>query len=122
MTDQSTNIGMRQVGQFLTVNSLTLHLFERTVSVPAHNHGKEWREQKVIELTNLEFKLLYCLMASPDVAHSRGALLLAVWKIDPPIATNRVDVAVNKLRRRIGANFVVSVRGRGYKLGDCVWV
>lgn len=121
MTDQSSRIAMRQGGQFLRVNGLILDLFERTVLVPAHEDGDLWREQEVIELTNIEFKLLYCLMASPDVAHSRSYLLQVVWRLEQPIASNRVEVAVKQLRRKIGTSFVLSVRGRGYKLANDVW-
>jgi len=112
----SNRVPMPLMSRFLRAKGLILDVFERTVSVAADGTDGAGPRQCLIELTNTEFKLLYCLMASPDMPQTRSYLLQTVWKIDQPIITNRVDVAINQLRRRIGYSLVVSVRGQGYML------
>jgi DNA-binding response OmpR family regulator len=115
------------LGQFLRAGGLTLDRFERTVTLPiALGNPGERAEAQTIELSGIEFKLLHALMSSPKEAISRSFLLLVVWKVDWPIQSNRVEVAINQLRRKLGQNkpgakFIVSVHGKGYRLGTgCV--
>jgi DNA-binding response OmpR family regulator len=117
MIDQSSSVAMSLMHRFLRAKGLTLDLFERTVLLPTQEAGSARHEQQVVELTNTEFKLLYCFMASPDAAHSRNYLLKAVWNLENSVGSNRVEVAVHQLRCRIGAHFILCLRGSGYMLG-----
>ena len=49
---------------------------------------------------------------------SREQLLSRVWGYDFDPGSNVVDVYVRYLRRKIGAEHVVTVRGMGYRLVD----
>ena len=47
---------------------------------------------------------------------SREELLRLVWEIEFDPGSNVVDVYVAALRRKLGANVIETVRGRGYRL------
>ena len=46
---------------------------------------------------------------------SRRKLLQLVWKVDFDPGSNVVEVYVAALRRKIGADFIETVRGLGYR-------
>ena len=96
-------------GQFLRYGPLVLDRYDRSVTIA----GGE-----PIELTRSEFKLLEVLMRNGPCAVSRDVLLANVFSITWECQTNRLDVLVSQLRRKIGAGFVVTVRGLGYALKD----
>ncbi len=74
-----------------------------------------------IELTSKEFTLLEYLLLQRGRAVSRQELLREVWRMVPDAGTNVVDVYVNYLRRKLGANtgtsVIETVRGEGYAIG-----
>ena len=49
---------------------------------------------------------------------SRQQLLSHVWGYDFEGGSNVVDVYVGYLRRKLGSDLIVTVRGLGYRLGD----
>ena len=66
------------------------------------------------------FSLLEYFMRHPGRALSRQAILADVWGYDEDPASNVVDVYVRYLRNRLGRvaakrNFIVTVRGEGYR-------
>jgi len=80
-------------------------------------------DQTELELTSLEFDLLHVLMAHADRVLTREQLLDQVWGYDYYGDTRTVDTAVKRLRvklRRLAPDkeFIVTVRGVGYKLQE----
>ena len=71
---------------------------------------------EVIELTAREFALLETFLRHPDQVLSREQLLSHVWGYDFDPRSNVVDVYVGYLRRKLGKDRIVSVRGMGYRL------
>ena len=69
-----------------------------------------------VELTAREFSLLEYLMRHPDRVLSRTELLDHVWDAAADVAPNAVEVYVGYLRRKIGSDRLVTVRGAGYRL------
>ena len=69
-----------------------------------------------VELTSREFSLLEYLMRHPDRVLSRTELLDHVWDAAADVAPNAVEVYVGYLRRKIGSDRLVTVRGAGYRL------
>jgi len=71
-----------------------------------------------IDLTPTEFKLLQILMERKGRVQSRDRLLQDVWGYDQLIDTRTVDTHVRRLREKMGeaADYVVTVRGVGYRL------
>ncbi len=73
-----------------------------------------------IELTRLEFDLLYSLLANRGRVMTREKLLEQVWGYDYSGDTRAVDSAVKRLRSRLRAadplaDGIEAVRGLGYK-------
>jgi two-component system copper resistance phosphate regulon response regulator CusR len=69
-----------------------------------------------VELTAREFSLLETLLRHPGQVLSREQLLSRVWGLDFDPQSNRVDVYIGYLRRKLGADRIETVRGTGYRL------
>lgn len=103
----------RRTGAGLTVYSyadLALNLGTRTVK----------RGATTIELTPREFALLECLLRNPGRVVTRVDLAQTVWGYQFDSGTNVVDVAIQRLRRKLDDPFprklIQTVRGIGYAL------
>ena len=69
-----------------------------------------------VDLTAREFALLETLIRHADNVLSREQLLSHVWGYSFDPTTNLVNVYVNSLRKKLGANIIQTVRGVGYRL------
>jgi len=90
----------------------TLHAGPLAVDLAAHRaqlHGKE------VLLSARELTLLASLLRHQGEVLSRRKLLQLVWKVDFDPGSNVVEVYVAALRRKIGADFIETVRGLGYR-------
>jgi len=77
-----------------------------------------YRGEQRIVLAKKEFELLHLLASRPNKVFTRERILKAIWE-DSVIVTHRtIDVHVRKLREKIGANYVSTVKGVGYKFED----
>jgi two-component system OmpR family response regulator len=78
------------------------------------------RGAKRIDLTPREFALLECLMRLPGKVVTRTELSQAVWGYQFDPGTNFVDVAIQRLRRKLDDPFpqrlLQTIRGVGYAL------
>ena len=78
------------------------------------------------QLTDTELALLRYLASNPGRAVARDELLQRVWGIDPRgVDTRTIDMAVVRLREKLtagGGSVVVTVRGKGYMLGEAAEV
>ena len=90
----------------LQIQNVVLDLRTRCVTVD----GKE------LELSAREFTLTETFMRHPNQVMSREQLLDRVWGYDYAPGSNIVDVYVGYLRKKIGADFIETVRGMGYRL------
>jgi two-component system phosphate regulon response regulator PhoB len=79
-----------------------------------------WVDDKSIELTAIEFKLLVTLYDRKNRVQSRTALLDDVWGIVADVTTRTVDTHVKRLREKLGPAgiYVETVRGVGYRFAD----
>ena len=68
-----------------------------------------------VPLTALEFDLLAMLARRRNVAMSREELLRGVWGYDYAGETRTVDVHVQRLRGKIGAQYIETVYKFGYR-------
>jgi DNA-binding response OmpR family regulator len=71
---------------------------------------------KTVELTAREFALLETLLRHADQVLSREQLLSHVWGYYFDPTTNLVNVYINSLRKKLGADVIETVRGVGYRL------
>lgn len=62
-----------------------------------------------------EFELLYFMASHPGRVFTRQELLDHVWGTDVYVVDRTVDVHVRKIRKKIGSEFIETVKGVGYK-------
>lgn len=97
----------------LTFPRLTLNPGERRVT----------KDGATIELTGLEFDILYSMARRPQHVFSRERLLEIAWKEPSYSIPKVIDVHIGHIRQKIEDDaaspaFVVTVRGTGYKFDD----
>ena len=85
-------------------------------------HEATWDGAR-LDLTRLEFDLLYCLAAHPGIVFSRERLMDQVWGVDEAIVARGIDVHISRLRSKIEPDpaqprFILTVHGIGYKFAD----
>lgn len=73
-----------------------------------------------VDLTPIEFKLLYCLMRNAGRILSHDLLMNAVWGYDYEGYSNQIAVYIHRLRLKIEPDpdhpkYLTTVRGIGYK-------
>ncbi len=73
---------------------------------------------EVIHFPRKEFKLLHFLASQPGIVFSRDQLLDEVWEHDASVSSRTVDVHVNKIRKKIGNEWVETVTGVGYRFKE----
>ncbi|MEP9365679.1 response regulator transcription factor [Nocardioides sp. CN2-186] len=71
--------------------------------------------EKHVDLSAREFALAETFMTNAGQVLSREQLLDHVWGMDFDPGSNVVDVYVGYLRRKFGAESIVTVRGMGYR-------
>jgi two-component system OmpR family response regulator len=76
-------------------------------------------DDQPVELTSMEFELLSLLARNAGKKMSRDEIQAGVRGIDAAIQTRAVDIAISRLRQKIGdagkpARFIQTVWGRGY--------
>ena len=70
----------------------------------------------VINLPKKEFELLALLASKPNKVFKRADILNQVWGNDVIVGGRTIDVHIRKLRKKIGGNFLKTVKGVGYKV------
>ncbi len=95
----------------LTVGDLTLD--------PVTNQAV-YSDGRTVDLTPIEFRLLYCLMRNAGRILSHDLLMSAVWGYDYEGDSNQIAVYVRRLRIKIEKDpnepkLLTTVRGLGYK-------
>ncbi len=77
-------------------------------------------QEKIIDLTSKEFKLLVYLLKNPNRIHSKDELLEKIWGLNTDPGSNIVEVTVRRLRDKLGELGRVMIqtkRGSGYWIG-----
>ncbi len=69
-----------------------------------------------LKLTALEWRVLSALILRREVVIGRGDLIERVYEGDADPDSNSIEVIIGRLRRKIGAERIETVRGRGYRL------
>lgn len=83
-----------------------------------------WHDDEEIDLTPIEYKLLFALASYPKHVLSREQLIEQVWDYDYYGDERVIDVHIGRLRRKLengtnGPSLISTVRGVGYRFdGD----
>lgn len=135
-TEFDTIIGLESgaddyIGKPFSVNELIARirsLLRRTVSLPIEKNDVAignlsidvdkrtvMINEKKVELTLKEFELLNLLAKGNGKVFTRNELLEKIWGYDYYGDTRTVDVHIHSLRKIIGDEYILTVRGVGYK-------
>ena len=81
------------------------------------NHEVYLNKERM-ELTLKEFKLLELLSQKPGRVFTRDYLLESIWDYEYSGDTRTVDVHIRHLRKKIGENYIETIRGIGYRFTE----
>lgn len=70
---------------------------------------------QVIQLPRKEFELLALLASKPGTVFEREVILDSVWGSEIVVGDRTIDVHIRKLREKIGSDYIVTIKGIGYK-------
>jgi two-component system, OmpR family, response regulator len=80
--------------------------------------AKVTRDGAPVKLTSHEFRVLSYLMHHRDRVVSQSELTEHIYAQDFDRDSNTVEVFIARLRRKLGAAFIETVRGLGYRIGS----
>jgi two-component system phosphate regulon response regulator PhoB len=106
---------LRRVRAGIVEDAHIRHIGPLKIDSSAHRVTVEDRE---IDLTPTEFKLLAVLVERKGRVQPRNLLLEIVWEAAPDIQTRTVDMHVQRLRTKLGeaGALIETVRGFGYRI------
>lgn len=73
-----------------------------------------------ISLPKKEFEILYLLATKPGKVFKREEIFDKVWGDDVIVGGRTIDVHVRKLRRKLGRDYILTVKGVGYKFNSTI--
>lgn len=82
-----------------------------------------WKDGELIDLTGVEFDVLYALARRPDHVFTRERLIEIAWNGQSCSIPKVVDVHIGHIRKKIeddpaNPTLILTVRGIGYRLDD----
>lgn len=92
----------------LKFKDITINTLKREVTL----------KNNVIELTPKEYDLLFFFLENNGIALSREKILNSVWGWDYFGDSRTVDTHIKRLRKKIGDEYITTVRGFGYKFEE----
>jgi DNA-binding response OmpR family regulator len=96
----------RQEEMVLKAGNIVLDLLKRQI----------WVGDRPVKLSAREFTLAETFVRHPGQVMSREQLLSQVWGYDYDPGSYVVDVCVGYLRKKLGHDYIETVRGMGYRL------
>jgi two-component system OmpR family response regulator len=75
------------------------------------------RGGKAVQLTAREWALFEAFVQRPNMLLSKAQLEERLYSFDAQIESNTIEVYIARLRKKLGADTIETVRGMGYRLG-----
>ncbi len=91
----------------IAIGGLAIDLAHRTVL----------RDGQRADLSSREWAVLERLLRRPGAVVSRSQLEESLYEFGAEIESNAVEVYVSRLRRKLGADAITTIRGVGYRMG-----
>ena len=104
-------VGRRYAGNpnpLVTIGELEIDLAARSIRRSGRN----------VALTSREWSLFEALVQRPNQLMSKPQLEERLYSFDTEIESNTIEVYVARLRKKLGADVIETVRGMGYRLGS----
>ena len=77
------------------------------------------KDGKVIPLTRLELKILHLLFTNLGKVVRRDYIIEKIWEwTSNDVNDNTVTVYMKRIREKIGANIIITIKGIGYRIDD----
>lgn len=99
-----------ETGEMLTYHGVMLQVAEAVLTY----------QDKKVELTRNELRILKTLMENKEKVVSRDTLMTKLWESDCFVDENTLSVNVNRLRRKLAdaglEDFILTKKGIGYRL------
>ena len=92
----------------VTLGELEIDMATRTVL----------RAGRRVDLTQREWALFEALVQRPGQVISKAQLEDRLYAFGAEVESNTIEVHVSRLRKKLGAGAVETLRGMGYRLGD----
>ena len=70
------------------------------------------------ELTKAEFKVLELLMSQPKRVFTKEQIYESAWYDDGVVDDNTIRVIISRLRDKVGADHIKTIRGLGYRFEE----
>lgn len=86
------------------------------VDIPGHHVYILENGRKEIEVTQKEFELLHVLLLNKGIVLTRQRLLNLVWGEDYYGEERIVDTHIKNIRKKLGQNYITTIRGVGYRI------
>ena len=76
-----------------------------------------YKDDKIIELTSLELKILHLLFSSLDKVVKRDDIIDKIWEwTGNDVNDNTVTVYLKRIREKLDADIITTVKGIGYRV------
>lgn len=76
------------------------------------------KSEQVIHLTAKEYQIIYKLMLKPEQIITREQLEEALYAWGDEVESNAVEVFIYQLRKKIGSDYIKTIRGLGYRMNQ----
>ena len=92
----------------IQLGELRINLVSRTIL----------RNGSIVDLTAREWAIFEVFVQRPGILFSRSQLEDKLYEFGAEIESNTIEVYISRLRKKLGAHVVETVRGVGYRLGS----
>ena len=77
-----------------------------------------YQDDQAINLTAKEFQILHKLMQKPEHIVTREQLEASLYAWGDEIESNAIEVYIYQLRKKIGSQYIKTLRGLGYRMSQ----
>lgn len=84
------------------------------LKIDREKYNVTYKNEQIV-LARKEFELLAYLASKPNKVFLRNEILNHVWGSDVIVGDRTIDVHVRKIRQKLGADCITTVKGVGYK-------
>ena len=104
-------------GTYQNISSSSINISDLNIDRESYQVERDGIE---ISLPRKEFEILYLLATKPGKVFKREEIFDKVWGDDVIVGGRTIDVHVRKLRRKLGRDYIVTVKGVGYKFNSSI--
>lgn len=76
------------------------------------------KDSQTVNLTAKEFQILHKLMQKPEHVMTRDQLEESLYAWGDEIESNAIEVFIYQLRKKIGSQYIKTIRGLGYRMSQ----